>query len=77
MGVSYFKRNYNIHPIRITVNEYIKEINKIIKNDASWDKIFVATDDKVALALFSKAFADKIIYYPDVSKNKWTGICCF
>lgn len=62
-----FKRNYNGHPVNLTVEDYVKEINELLKH--GYDKIFVATDDIEALERFCNLYGDKIVYYNDVTRS--------
>ena len=62
-----FKRNYNGHPVNLTVEDYIKEIDELLKQD--YDKIFVATDDIEALEKFRNCYGEKVVYYNDVTRS--------
>lgn len=63
-----FKRKYNIHPIYVTSDEYLKAIKKELMNN-SWNKIFLATDDFKMLKVFEKEFGNKLLYYSDVKRT--------
>lgn len=62
-----FKRNYNGHPVNLSVDDYIKEVNNLLKN--GYDKIFVATDDVEALEKFVGLYGEKVVYYGDVIRS--------
>lgn len=64
-----FKRRYNIHPVRVTPEEYIAEIEKMI-SDGGWDGIFLATDDTEAVELFTNRFGSRVSYYHDVTRTR-------
>lgn len=64
-----FKKNYNIHPIYVTENQYIERINEHLKNE-NWDKVFIATDDLNILKKFKTVFGDKVIYYGDTYRTE-------
>ena len=62
-----FRRNYNGHPVAVTVEEYLEEAKKTVRH--GYDAVFLATDDSGAIELFEKVFADKLLYYPDVIRS--------
>ncbi|HJA30884.1 MAG TPA: O-fucosyltransferase family protein [Candidatus Eisenbergiella pullicola] len=66
-----FKRNYNGHPIAVTLDEYEKE-TEILMNTGKYDKIFLATDDENAVESFGRKFPDKLVFYTDVIRSKGT-----
>lgn len=61
-----FKRNYNGHPVNLTIEDYIVRINELIKN---YDKIFLATDDLSAVAKMKEFYGEKVVYYSDVVRS--------
>lgn len=62
-----FKRNYNGHPVNLTVEDYIAVIDQAMKK--GYDKIFLATDDLEAVESMKKLWGDKLIYYSDVTRS--------
>lgn len=63
-----FKQNYNGHPIKVDILEYLQETERIF-NRGNYNKIFLATDDTDALNLFREKFGDKLVYYKDVVRS--------
>lgn len=63
-----FRAKYNNHPIYVTEDDCFKEINQLLEKN-SYDKIFVATDDKRILNNFIKKYGDKICFYKDVERS--------
>ena len=63
-----FRSNYNKHPVYVTAEDCFSEIERISK-EKSYDKIFVATDDKRILGQFIERYGDRICYYADVVRN--------
>lgn len=63
-----FRRNYNGHPINLTIEDYLPEIEKLMKQ--GYDKIFLATDDSSALNRLQGIYGDKMVYYDDVIRSE-------
>ena len=64
-----FKRNYNGHPIAISLDEYAHE-TEILMNTGKYAKIFLATDDENAIELFERRFSGQLEFYKDVVRSK-------
>lgn len=63
-----FKQNFNGHPISVSAREYLEETQKLFKT-GTYERVFLATDDSVALELFEKQFGENLIYYEDVVRS--------
>lgn len=79
IGVHYrgtdFKNNYGNHPVSMGVDDYVDEIEGLIKQ---YDyPIFLATDDLAALDFLKKKFGSRIMYFDDVVRgdNNLSVIC--
>lgn len=64
-----FKRNYNGHPVAVTLQEYVQEADKLLVS-GGYDKIFLATDDNNAIRMFESRFGEKALYYQDVMRSE-------
>ena len=62
-----FKKNYNGHPISLTLKDYLPEIEKVMQKN--YDLIFLATDDSDAMEYLRKLYGDKLVYYSDVVRS--------
>lgn len=63
-----FKQNFNGHPVSVGADEYLEAAVRTFEKGA-YDKVFLATDDSVALEKFSKQFGDKLTFYKDVVRS--------
>lgn len=63
-----FRSNYNKHPVYVTAEDCFSEIERI-SEEKSYDKIFLATDDKRILNQFIVRYGDRVCYYVDVVRN--------
>lgn len=63
-----FKRNYNGHPVAVTLQEYVDETARMMET-GQYQCIFLATDDVQAITLFEKSFGKKVFYYKDVIRS--------
>ncbi len=63
-----FKMNYKGHPVYIPIEEYLEAV-KAEWNTASYEQIFLATDDAEALEVFRETFGEKLIYFKDVIRT--------
>lgn len=64
-----FKRNYNGHPVNLTVEDYITEIDRIMEHK-SYDTMFLATDDLEAIKKLINRYGQKLVYYSDVTRSE-------
>ena len=64
-----FKQNFNGHPVSVGADEYLEAAVGTFERGA-YEKVFLATDDSVALEKFSKKFGDKLTFYKDVVRSK-------
>lgn len=62
-----FKVGFNGHPICLEIEDYYPFIDEAI--GSGFQKIFVATDDKIALNKLVEKYVDRIIYYSDTSRS--------
>lgn len=62
-----FKRNYNGHPVNLTIEDYMEKIGDIMKK--GYDKIFLATDDSNAVKRLQSVYGDILVYYKDVMRS--------
>ena len=63
-----FKRNYNGHPVQVTIAEYLQEAFSVFQK-GSYEYIFLASDDSDAVQAFRKKFGDKVVYYQNVVRS--------
>lgn len=63
-----FKKNYNGHPVRIEVDDYLREAGGIF-DAGDYEQIFLATDDAEAVSIFRQKFGDSLIIYEDVIRS--------
>ncbi len=63
-----FKRNYNGHPVCVTVEEYLEEAKRIY-SEKGYERVFLATDDLPTIDLFREAFGEHLSYYDDVIRS--------
>lgn len=71
-----FKVNYDNHPVCVTIEQELEAIKKAMKEE-KFEQIFLATDDKQAIAAFETAFSGKIVYYQDVVRGDDTTSVAF
>ncbi|WP_167958651.1 O-fucosyltransferase family protein [Anaerosporobacter faecicola] len=62
------KLNTNYHPKSLTFDDYVLEIEKVMKKN-DYEQIFLATDDLQALAQFKEKFKN-IVHYEDVFRTE-------
>lgn len=62
-----FKRNYNGHPVNLTIEDYFLEIDKRVAQ--GYQRIFLATDDLDAVVKMKERYGEKVIYYDDVVRS--------
>lgn len=63
-----FKKNYNGHPIRVEINEYLSEAIKLFKTE-NYEQVFLATDDMEAIEQFKKEFGSNLFIFQDVIRS--------
>lgn len=63
-----FKRNYNGHPVQVTIDEYLQEAFSIFQK-GGYESLFLASDDSDAVEAFQKKFGDKVVYYQNVVRS--------
>ncbi len=63
-----FNALYEGHPIPIRIEQYITQIDKLIKQNG-YEKIFVATDDSGALKSLQDRYGDKICFFKDTERT--------
>lgn len=61
-----FKKNYNGHPVNLSIEDYIVKINEVIEK---YDKIFLATDDLSVLTKMKELYGKKVVWYCDVIRS--------
>lgn len=59
-----YRRQYNNHPVFITIEQEIEEVYKILK-EKDYEVIFLATDEQNAVNVFKKEFGDKVKVFED------------
>ncbi len=62
-----FKRNYNGHPVSLTVEDYGAVIDSLL--DKGYEKLFIATDDMEALERFKELYGNKLVFFEDVIRS--------
>ena len=71
VGIHYrgtdYKAGFRCHPIALNPSDYFEYIDKLLA--LNYTKIFVATDDKMALDEFINRYGDKIVYYKDTNRS--------
>lgn len=77
LGVHYrgtdFKQGYKHHPKIVSVEEYIKIIEELLKQN-NYERLFLASDDLEAISCFKKKFKDKICMYEAVRGNSMRSV---
>ncbi|ODM05613.1 hypothetical protein BEI61_01502 [Eisenbergiella tayi] len=63
-----FKVGYDNHPVAVQLEQTVHAIKEVIK-DGKFTKIFVATDEEMAIESLKKEFGGIIIYYDDVFRG--------
>ena len=71
-----FKMNYDNHPVCVTIEQELELVQAAMK-DEGFEQIFLATDDKAAIAAFETAFAGKVVFYRDVVRGDDTTSVAF
>lgn len=71
-----FKMNYDNHPVCVTIEQELEEIRNAMKQEG-FEQIFLATDDKAAIAAFETEFAGKVVFYHDVVRGDDTTSVAF
>ncbi|MCM1211520.1 MAG: O-fucosyltransferase family protein [Blautia sp.] len=64
-----FKQNFNGHPVKVGVDEYLEATVRTFEEGA-YDKVFLATDDGEAIEKYQKQFGEKVVFYQDVIRSK-------
>ena len=71
IGVHYrgtdYKAGFKNHPIALCPGDYFEYIDELLAKN--YTKIFVATDDKLALDEFIGRYGDKVCYYKDTERS--------
>lgn len=62
-----FKVGFYGHPICLEIENYYPYINECLEK--GFDKIFIATDDKIALNKIVEHYPNKVIYYRDTERS--------
>lgn len=55
------------HPIALTVEDYFEYIDECL--ELGFTKVFVATDDEIALETFKEKYPENIVYYSDTIRS--------
>ncbi len=63
-----FRENYDHHPIPITGEYYVEQIENSRLLDY-YAYIFLATDEQVVIDLFTEKFGDKVLYFHDTYRS--------
>lgn len=63
-----FKRNYNGHPVCVTVEEYLEEAKRLYK-EKGYERVFLATDDQKTIQIFQEVFGENLSFYDDVIRS--------
>ena len=63
-----FKQNFNGHPVNVGIDEYLETTIHTFEK-GGYDKVFLATDDTLALEKYRKQFGDKVVFYEDVVRS--------
>lgn len=71
-----FKVNYDNHPVCVTIEQELEVIKKGMKEN-NFEQIFLATDDKEAIAEFETEFPGKLVFYDDVVRGTGTTSVAF
>lgn len=73
LGIHYrgtdFKKGYKGHPIMITVEQIVEEVQKCY-NSKNYEAIFLATDDKSILVALQEIWGSRLLYYKDVYRGE-------
>lgn len=63
-----FKQNFNGHPVSIGADEYLEETVRTFET-GGYEKVFLATDDSMALKKYQERFGEKVVFYQDVVRS--------
>jgi hypothetical protein len=64
-----YKIGYNRHPVVVTEDEFLIEIEKCMKN-YNFEYVFLATDEEKTVDVFRKKFGEKLIIHDDTYRSK-------
>ncbi len=67
-----YKRNLDLHPVFHGVEEYIFLADKLLES-GDYRNVYLATDDKEAVAAFQDHFGDKVMFFNDTVRS--SGNC--
>ena len=71
LGIHYrgggWQRGLYGHPIPVTFEQYANVIDNVLLSGV--EKIFVATDDQIALKKFIERYGNRVVYYDDVIRS--------
>jgi len=59
-----YRRQYNNHPVFVTIEQEIEEVHKLI-NTKDYEVIFLATDEQEAVTRFRQEFGDSVKVFED------------
>lgn len=59
-----YRRQYNNHPVFVTIEQEILEVQKLIKKKG-YEIVFLATDEEEAIRKFRREFGDRLKVYED------------
>lgn len=62
-----FRRQYNNHPIFVSIEQGIEQVERILQKK-DYEYIFLATDEQGAIDIYKKKFGDKVKYFEDVCR---------
>lgn len=66
-----FRKQYNNHPIPVQIEQEIEKIQELLEK-SHYTKIFLATDEQLAVERFRQAFGDMICIYEDTYRDTGT-----
>lgn len=63
-----FRKQYNNHPVAVRIEQEIEKVQELLTKNG-YEQIFLATDENEAVAVFKKAFGDRVRVYSDTFRD--------
>lgn len=66
-----FRKGYNNHPVPVQIEQEIGKVQELMEK-SGYTKIFLATDEQMAVDKFREVFGDKVCIYEDTYRDQGT-----
>lgn len=66
-----FRKQYNNHPVPVQIEQEIEQI-RVLLQKSGYTRIFLATDEQMAVDQFREAFGDMVCIYEDTYRDAGT-----